>query len=157
MQKKIVSIDQQEKRSSEQNCLNLESIATVELTSESADHPIEMALTADLSSGWQAEESGKQMIRFIFKQPQQLNLIRLSFVETAIERTQEYILRYSADEGKSSHEILRQQWNFNPEGASLEEEEHQLELQNVMVFELIIIPDISGGEARASLQTLQLA
>jgi len=157
MQKKIISIEPQEKLSSEQNWLNLETIATVEMTSEDAHHPIEMALTSDEHTGWRASEAGKQMIRFVFNEPQEIKLIKLCFLELTQARTQEYVLRYSADQGQSSHEVVRQQWNFNPEGANTEIEEHQLDLQNVSLLELIIIPEISGGELRASLQTLLVA
>jgi len=157
MRKKIITTDQQETLPPDQDWLNLEAIAEVEMTSEDVDYPIEDALTPGRSSGWRAAAPGKQMIRLIFADPQQLKLIRLHFVETRIERTQEYVLRYSSDGGKSSHEIVRQQWNFSPEGTSSEMEEHHVDLQIVSILELIIIPDINGGEARASLETLQLA
>jgi len=157
MQKKIINIESQENLSTEPNWLNLETIATVEMTSEDANHPIEMALTSDKHTGWRASEAGKQMIRFVFTEPREIKLIKLCFLELTQERTQEYVLRYSADQGQSSHEIVRQQWNFNPEGANTEIEEHLLDLQNVSLLELIIIPDIAGGDVKASLQTLLVA
>jgi len=79
------------------------------------------------------------------------------FVEDRTERTQEYVLRWSADGGESFREIVRQQWNFRPQGAACETEDHQVELPAVTVLELSIIPDISGGKAFASLAQLRLA
>lgn len=40
----------------------------------------------------------------------------MNFVEAADARTQEYVLRWSADGGQSSNDIVRQQWNFSPPG-----------------------------------------
>ena len=157
MRKKIITTDQQESLSPDQDWLDLEKIVEVEMTSEDVDHPIEAALTPGRTSGWRASESGKQMIRLLFVHPQHLKLIRLNFVEAITERTQEYVMRYSSDSGKSSHEIVRQQWNFSPDGTTSETEDHHVDLQAVTMLELIIIPDINEGEAKASLEKLQLA
>jgi len=81
----------------------------------------------------------------------------LNFVEPRTERTQEYILRWSADRGDSYEEIVRQQWNFSPQGAPSETEVHHVELPAVTVLELSIVPDTSGGNAVASLAQLRLA
>jgi len=157
MRKTIITTDKQESLSPDQDWLDLKAIAEVEMTSEDIDHPIEAALIPGQTSGWRASEPGKQMIRLLFANPQHLKLIQLNFVETIIDRTQEYILRYSSDGGKSSHEIVRQQWNFSPEGTTTETEEHHVDIQSVSILELIIIPDISGGESKATLEKLQLA
>jgi hypothetical protein len=158
MRKKIITTDQQEILSPDQDWLNLEAITKIEMTSEDVDYPIEGALIPGKTPGWRASTPGKQMIILLFPQPQDIKRIRLSFVETRTERTQEYLLRYSSDSGKSSHEILRQQWNFSPEGTTSETEEHHVDLQSVTMLELIIIPDTSGKEeVRASLEKLQLA
>jgi hypothetical protein len=78
-------------------------------------------------------------------------------METRTERTQEYVLRWSPDGGQSYREIVRQQWNFSPEGTTSETEDHHVDLPAVTVLELSIIPDISGGNAIASLAQLLLA
>ena len=72
-------------------------------------------------------------------------------------RTQEFVLRWSPDGGSSFREIVRQQWNFSPPETIREVEEYQVELSNVTVLELIIVPNMSGGTARASLQRLRLS
>jgi hypothetical protein len=54
-------------------------------------------------------------------------------------------------------EIVRQQWNFSPPNTTREVEEYRVELSGVNVLELIIVPDISGGVAHASLKSLRLS
>ncbi len=157
MRKRIIAQVQQETASPDQDWLNVEGLAEVEITSEDAAHPIESALLPGQASGWRAAGPGKQTIRLLFACPQRLRRIWLNFVETRTERTQEYVLRWSSDGGQSFREIVRQQWNFNPQGATCETEDHHVELPAVTVLELSIIPDTSGGNAFASLAQLRLA
>ena len=157
MRKRIITPVQQETASSDLAWLNLERLAEVEITSEDAAHPIESALLPVRASGWRAAGPGKQTIRLLFDDPQRLQRIWLNFVETRTERTQEYVLRWSPDGGQSFREIVRQQWNFSPQGATGETEDHHVELPAVTVLELSIIPDTSGGNAFASLAQLRLA
>ncbi|MDT3777543.1 carbohydrate-binding protein [Nitrospira sp. MA-1] len=137
--------------------LNVEELAEVEITSEDAAYPIEAALVSGGTTGWRAAGLGKQTIRLLFASPQPLQRIWLDFVETRIGRTQEYVLRWSPDGGQSFREIVRQQWNFSPEGATRQTEDHHVDLPAVTVLELSIIPDTSGGPALASLSQLRLA
>lgn len=157
MRKRIIAEVQKESVSAEQEWLNVEGIAEVEITSEDAAHPIESALLPGRASGWRAAGPGKQTIRLLFDHPQRLRRIWMNFVEPGAERTQEYVLRWSSDRGQSFREIVRQQWNFSPQGATSEIEDHHVELPAVTVLELSIIPDISGGNAPASLAQLRLA
>jgi hypothetical protein len=137
--------------------LDLESLAEVEVTSEDGAHPIEAALLPGHGSGWSAAAPGKQTIRLLFTRPLRLRRICLVYEEPVTTRTQEYVLRWSADGGESYREITRQQWNFSPQGAISEAEDHRVDLQAVTALELSIIPDISGGDAVASLARLRLA
>jgi hypothetical protein len=92
----------------------------------------------------------------LFDKPQRLRRIWLVFEETETQRTQEFVLRWS-DAGHSFREIVRQQWNFSPPETVRETEDYSVELLDVIVLELKIVPDKSGGEARASLESLRLA
>jgi hypothetical protein len=157
MRKRIIAPVQQEAASPDQDWLNVEALAEVEITSEDPAHPIEAALLPGSALGWRAAGPGTQTIRLLFTNPQRLRRIRLSFVEARTERTQEYVVRWSADGGKSFREVVRQSWNFNPHGATRETEDHHVELPAVTALELSIIPDISGGTAFASLAQLRLA
>ena len=52
---------------------------------------------------------------------------------------------------------MRQQWNFSAPSSTREVEDFRVELSDVTVLELTIVPDISGGAARASLKSLHLS
>ena len=156
MHKRIIPVHHQ-RFSPDPDWRDAEGLVDVEITSEDPDHPIESALLPGRGPGWRAACPGMQTIRLIFGHPQRLHRIRLSFVEPRIERTQEYVLRWSADGGRSFQDIVRQQWNFSPYGATNETEDHHINLSEVTTLELTIAPDITGGNAVASLSQLRIA
>jgi uncharacterized protein (DUF736 family) len=94
MRKKLINSDPMRLHSQEE-WLDLEEIARVEVTSEDPNFPIEAALAAGEGSGWRAAKKGKQIIRIVLDNPRTLRRIRLEFSETEIERTQEFTLRWS--------------------------------------------------------------
>jgi len=141
----------------DQKWLNMESLADVEVTSEDPAYPIEAALLTQQGSGWRAAEPGRQTLRLLFTPAQRVRRIWLEFSESTVERTQEYLLRWSSDSGRSFHELVRQQWNFSPQGATCEKEDHRVDLLDVTILELSIVPDTSGKIAFASLVQLRLA
>src|SRR5580700_10591996 len=97
---------------SDQAWLDVERIASVEVTSEENGYPIESALLGAENRGWRAGSPGTQTIRLIFDEPQYLRRIGLDFKDSENARTQEFVLRWSPDGGDSFREIVRQQWNF---------------------------------------------
>ena len=137
--------------------LDLQGLAQVELTSEDAAYPIEAALIPSTGSGWRAAQAGEQTICLRFDKLQRLMRIQLLFHEDQQARTQEFVLRWSADGGQSYREIVRQQFNFSPPGVTREFEDYTVDLAGVTALELRIIPDISGGDARASVAQLRIA
>jgi len=157
MRKRPITSIPQDAPHLDEGWLDLERAAVVEVTSEEKDYPVEAALVAGELRGWRAADSGTQTVRLIFDQPQRLKRIALVFEETETERTHEFVLRWSGDGGRSFREIVRQQWNFSPPNAIREVEEYQVELSNVAVLELVIVPDISRGSARASLKSLRVS
>ena len=157
MRKRIVGRARQEAVLADQDWLNVERLADVEVTSEDPRYPIEAALLPGRGLGWRAAEPGRQTMRLLFTSPQRLRRIWLVFAESTIERTQEYVLRWSSDGGQSFHEIVRQQWNFSPQGSTCETEEHRVELSDVGILELSIMPNTSGDLAFASLVQLRIA
>ena len=157
MRKRLIKQNIEPHPSRQRNWLNLDSLTEVELTSEDTAYPIEAALIAGSEQGWRAAQPGAQTIRLIFNQPQHIQHIRLLFIEENHERTQQFTLRWSGDGAQTYQEITRQQYNFNPADTTREVEEYQVELDGVTTLELNIIPDISGSDAIASLEQLQLA
>lgn len=136
---------------------DVEHAAVVEVTSEDDECPIEAALIVRDVRGWRARTSGDQTIRLIFDQPQDFSRIALVFKESEVERTQEFALRWSGDGGSSFTDIVRQQWNFSPPRSIEEVEDYRVQLSGANVLELTIRPNISGGEARATLKSLRLS
>ncbi|HUX80094.1 MAG TPA: hypothetical protein VMW10_10190, partial [Alphaproteobacteria bacterium] len=132
-------------------------LVQVEITSEDPAYPIESALTFADSSGWRAAQPGVQTIRILFDEPQEIQRIRLQFDENTQGRTQEFVLCWSTDGGKSYREILRQQYTFSPPETVCEIEDYAVDLHGVTVLELRIAPDINKGNILASLSKLQLA
>ena len=141
----------------DQAWVDVDRIASVEVTSEESDYPVESALLLEGKRGWRAANPGTQTIRLIFDEPQKLRRILLVFEDSENSRTQEFVLRWSPDIESSFREILRQQWNFSPADSVRETEDYAVELSEVKVLELVIVPDKSGGEVRASLVSLRLA
>ena len=129
----------------------------MEVTSEDAEHPIESALIPGAGPGWRAEQPGEQTVRLLFHEPQRIKRVDLRFREDERERTQQFVLRWSSDAGHSYREILRQQYNFSPPATTSENENYNVDLAGLTTLELTIVPDISGGPARASLSQLRIA
>ena len=135
----------------------MQKFVQVDVTSEDTGHPIEAALIRDADARWRARYPVRQMIRLRFDKPQKLSPIRLVFDEDELERTQEFVLRWSPDGGVSYWEIVRKQYSFSRPDNSRELEDYVVELDGLTILELDIIPDISGGGAVASLAQLRLA
>jgi hypothetical protein len=157
MRKRIIGHGPGKVAADEDDWLDLERLAQVEITSEDVDHPIESALIPGMGSGWRAAQPGEQTIRLRFDKPLRLKRIRLVFHEDEQARTQEFVLRWSPDGGQAYREIVRQQYNFSPPQATHEIEEYDVDLDGVTALELRIKPDISGGSTRASLEQLSVA
>jgi len=157
MRKRLITTTSQDAPLLGEGWLDLDGAAVVEVTSEEKEYPIESALVSGEAQGWRAASPGTQTVRLLFDEPQKLRRISLVFEEPERHRTQEFVLRWSSDGGRSYREIVRQQWNFSPPDAMRESEEYQVQLSDVTVLELIIVPDISRGAARASLKTMRMS
>ena len=157
MRKSQITRIPQNAPSRDQTWMEVDRIASVEVSSEESDYPIESALLLEGKTGWRAANRGTEIIRLIFDEPQKLRRILLVFEDTENSRTQEFVLRWSPDIESSFREIIRQQWNFSPPDSVQETEDYAVELSEVKVLELMIVPDKSGGEVHASLASLRLA
>jgi hypothetical protein len=157
MRKRLITPTLETVRPHGEGWLDLERAAAVEVTSEEENFPVESALVLEETRGWRASRPGAQTVRLVFDEPQRLKRIALVFEENDTPRTQEFVLRWSADGGQSFREIVRQQWNFSPPETVRELQEYQVEFSEVTVLELIITPDISGGMARASVKSLRVS
>lgn len=157
MRKRIVTRNTESHMPPDRPWLDLVGLAQAELTSEDPSHPIESALGPEGGPGWRAAEPGRQTIRLLFDKPLHVRHVRVVFEENEQARTQEFVLRWSPDGGRSYREIVRQQYNFSLPGAACEREDYVVDLAGLTALELEIVPDIGGGSARASVTQLRLA
>jgi hypothetical protein len=135
--------------------LDVEKLATVQVTSEDPAFPIESVFSN--SGSWRAAKEGEQVIRLSFDAPQALHRIWLRFSEAKIARTQQVALRWAGSGGQTFHEIARQQWNFSPDASTEEFEDYRVNLNEVTTLELTIQPEITAGKAVATLACWRIA
>jgi hypothetical protein len=139
--------------------LDVGALATVLVTSELSDHPVENVFDGQSGPGgsrWIAETDGEQTFILAFDAPQHIRTVALEIEETAASRTQELQLAVSVDEGKTYRELLRQEFNFSPESSTFEREEWTLNAAGVTHLRFHIKPDKGGRPARASITSLIL-
>jgi hypothetical protein len=156
MRKRLINHHRDDVSSSSPPWLDIEQLAQVEITSEDPAFPIESALIPGTHPGWRAAHPGAQVIRLVFDAPQGLHHLHLAFSEAQHERTQEFVVQWSADGGQSFREIVRQQYHFSPPGTICEVEDYHMHCEGVTALEIHIVPDIQGGKACATLRELRL-
>ena len=157
MRKSIIPPGGQDAPTPPADWLDLDRLAQVEVTSEAPGHPVESALIPGQGPGWRAAGPGVQTIRLRFDQPRRVRRIWLHFAEPAAGRTQEFVLRSATADGQTAREVVRQQWTFSPAGSTHETEDYRVDLWGVTILELAITPDVSGGDARATLAEMRVA
>jgi hypothetical protein len=157
MRKSIITPGGQDAVAPMDEWLDLAQYARAEVTSEDPEHPVESALLPNRGLGWLAAGPGTQIVRLRFDKPQRIRRVWLHFAESAEERTQEFVLRWGTADDEPTREFVRQQWTFSPGGSTRETEDYRVDLKEVMVIELAISPNISGGETRASLAEMRIA
>lgn len=139
--------------------MDIAAIATVLVTSEAADYPIDNIFDGRRGPGgscWVAEEPGEQVLILAFDTPQTIRKISLEVEEQEVNRTQELQLSVSSDGGQTYRELLRQEYNFSPPGTTFEREEWSVTVEGATHLRLWIKPDKEGKPCRATLTSLAL-
>lgn len=136
--------------------LDLDSLASLELSSEDPQFPFENALQGGTGAGWRAAHAGPQTIRFKFDRPQSIHRIRLQFREDHVSRSQEFAL-FATSDTYPRKEVLRQQWTFSPGNSAVENEDYSVDLQGVSMLELEVDPGRHDKQAVAQLQWIAIA
>lgn len=138
---------------------DIAALATVLVTSEAPEHPIDHAFDrfrGPSGSRWVAGEPGEQTLILAFDTPQTIQTIRLEVEEQDMPRTQELSLAISRDGGHTYQELLRQEYNFSPPGTTFEREEWFVTAESVTHLQLVIRPDKGGKPCQATLTTLAI-
>src|SRR5690606_20871182 len=118
--------------------------ATVLVTSEDPEHPIDHAFDGDRGPGgtrWIAGEPGEQTVVLAFDAPQAIRRVALEVEEPEVARTQELQLAASTDGGQTYRDVLRQEYNFSPTGSTFEREDWDVQAEGVTNLRLMIRPD----------------
>ncbi len=139
--------------------IDITAVATVLVTSEAPDHPIDLALDPHRGPGgtrWIAGEAGEQSVILAFDAPRTIRHILLEVEEPEVPRTQELHLSHSCDGGRTYRELLRQEYNFSPPETTFEREKWTVSAQGVTHLRLVIKPDKGNKPCRATLTSLVL-
>jgi hypothetical protein len=140
--------------------LPLSELATVFVTSEAPDHPVEHVFDGRRgpdATRWVAANPGEQTVLLAFDAPQPVQQVRIEIEEHERARTQEMDLAISTDGGRTFREIVRQEYTFSPPGTTVERESWTLRTDPVTHLRLRIKPDKSGGPALATMTSLTVS
>lgn len=137
--------------------LDVPAIATALCTSELEGHPVEYMFDGRLDTRWVADADGEQTLILAFDTAQTLSRVALLIEERTERRTQELDLALSTDGGLTFREVVRQEFNFSPDGTTIQRQDWQLPPgQPCTHLRLHIRPDKSGA-GRATVTSLTLS
>jgi hypothetical protein len=135
--------------------LDVRTLVRIEATSEDSRYPIKSVFEMD-GHGWRAVEVGEQTIRLIFDEPQQIKRIQLCFVESDVERTQQFTLQWSPDQTGEMRPLIEQEWNFSPTGSTEQLQSYQMDLLGVQILQLVISPGTGSGNDVATMASCRI-
>jgi len=139
--------------------LDIPLIATVTITSEEVDHPIEHVFDGQRGSGtsrWRASQPGEQCLIINFDMPQTLHQLVLDIEEIDTARTQALLISVSLDGGHTYRDVVRQEYNFSPPGTTYERETWALNIDRVTHLAIRITPDKGRHAGLATLTSVIL-
>jgi hypothetical protein len=90
-----------------------------------------------------------------FDQPQTISRLVYEVEEALCERTQEVRVEVSEDGARTYRQIMVQEYNFSPRGATYQREEQRLNLHRVTHLRLPTVPN-KNGSGTATLTALRL-
>ncbi len=139
--------------------IDIAGCATIAYSSEDPAHRVEDMLDGRNGPGatcWvSARPDVVEHIVIEFDRPQPIARLVYEVEETLQERTQEVRFEVSEDGAQSYRQILVQEYNFSPRGATYQREEQRFNLRQVTHLRLTLAPNKSGS-GTASLTALRL-
>ena len=139
--------------------LHIPALATVLVTSESGDHPVDHLFDGRNGPGgtrWVASADGEQTLVLAFDTPQTIREVGLEVEEPSASRTQVLTLSLSQDGGRTYREVVRQEFNFSPPGTTFEREVWNVPAGRVTHLRIAIKPEKGGAPHRATLTSLTI-
>ena len=139
--------------------IDIAGCATMAYSSEAPGHPVEHLLDGHSGTGathWiSARPDTIEHILVEFDRPQTISRLVYEVEEAEKERTQEVRVEVSEDGGRTYRQILVQEYNFSPRGATYQHEEQRFNLRRVSHLRLTIVPN-KNGSGTATLTALRL-
>ena len=133
--------------------------ATISYSSEDPAHPVDNLLDGRSGPGATRWTSARfdtiEHVVLEFDQPQTISRLVYEVEEATRERTQEVRVEVSEDGARTYRQILVQEYNFSPRGATYQREEQRLDLDRVTHLRLTIVPN-KNGSGTATLTALRL-
>jgi hypothetical protein len=136
---------------------DIPALATVHVTSESSDHPVDNLFDGRDGPGgsrWIASADGEQAVILAFDAPQTIRAVGLETEDPHASRTQELCLSLSRDGGQTYRDVLRQEFTFSPGGSTFEREDWRVAADGVTHLRVAIRPDKGNAPGRATLTSL---
>jgi hypothetical protein len=141
------------------NEINIVGCATIAFSSESPAHPIEHLFDGHSGPGatrWiSARPDTVERVIVEFDEPHSISHLVYEVEESVRERTQEIRVEISENGDRTCRQILVQEYNFSPSGATYQREELRLNLLRVSRLRLTVVPN-KNGSGRATITTLRL-
>src|ERR1700726_3663312 len=139
--------------------IDIAGCATIAYSSENPAHSVEHLLDRRSGPGatrWvSARPDTVEHIVVEFDRPQAISRLVYEVEETMRERAQEVRVEVWEDGGRSYRQILVQEYNFSPGGATYQREEQRFNLRQVSHLRLSIVPN-KNGSGTSTLTALRL-
>ena len=139
--------------------IDLAETAAVAYSSEDPGYPIENLL--DRNAGphatcWRsARADTEEHVVFEFDEPQAISRLIYEVEEAAADRTQEVRVEVSEDDGETYRQLLVQEYNFSPAGATFQHEDQRFAVDGATHLRLTVVPN-KNGSGVATLTTVRL-
>jgi len=141
------------------NEIDIVGCATIAFSSESPAHPIEHLFDGHSGPGatrWiSARPDTVERVIVEFDEPHSISHLVYEVEESVRERTQEVRVEVSENGDRTYRQILVQEYNFSPSGATYQREELRLNLLRVSRLRVTVFPN-KNGSGTATITTLRL-
>jgi hypothetical protein len=156
MLRKQILTDLPTRRARKSGVKDISALATVLVTSEAPDHPVDHLFDASDGPGgtrWIAAADGEQTLVLAFDAPQTIRAVGIEAEERSASRTNVLTISLSDDGGRTYRERIRQEFNFSP-GTAFEREEWSIPAEGVTHVRIVIQPDKGNAPHRATLTSI---
>jgi len=139
--------------------IDVAGLASFRFSSEDPDHPLDHLIDGRCGRGatrWAgAQADTTECIELAFDPAQEISRLIYEVEESRVARTQQVRVEISTDHGCIYRQVLAQDYNFSPYGATFQREEVDLDPRPITHLKLTIVPN-KGGSGVATLTSLQL-